>query len=93
MSDRCGPRNPEDIIDAVLMDDLNMDPDLGDSDIIVETLLEKGWHITRVSPATVRALVEALEEYAVLGHGRCTIGKPAVEKARAALARAKAEGL
>ena len=41
--------------------------------------------------AAAPELFDALEQFAILGHGKCTIGKPLAEMARAALAKARGQ--
>jgi hypothetical protein len=60
----------------------------GDNDWIASLYLSNraanGPFIIRSANAHV-ALVEALGEFVILGPGKCTIGKAAIDKARAAL--------
>ncbi len=48
-------------------------------------------HCQTVAALSVKdELVAALGNFAILGHGKCTIGKPAADIARAALTKATA---
>lgn len=65
-----------------------MMPEVGDAAAITLAKMLNAAECAEADAAIKEGLLAALAEFVVLGHGKCTIGKAAVDQAQAAIAKA-----